>query len=244
MARTIIEPNMTNAAYPVTFRLKLWVQSNTHPYYRLLRSLGRGASVVDIGCGNHSPKRHKYLRPDIRYVGVDIQRYNLDTHDERLADRIVIVRREHFAADVLELVGERSADLVALKHVIEHVEDPPRTISAAARLLKPGGRIFLAFPAEHTPTLPSAIGTLNFYDDPTHKWLPRLTDIRGVPTATGLEIETVIAGWSHPALSAVGAVEYAFKRALKWVSGAPLVSSWFLWSLFKFESIVIARRKA
>jgi SAM-dependent methyltransferase len=219
-----------------------WAKQQLQPYAKLVASLPSNARVVDIGCGNHSPSDHKRLREDIHYTGVDIQRYALDAGDDRAADRIVILARETYDRDLIAQLGEGCADLVTMKHVIEHLDAPLDTLRTCVRLLAPGGRIYLAFPSERSATAPSADGTLNFHDDATHVWLPDVDQIAGVLTACGLTIETQIRAWSHPLLSAVGAIEYGAQRARQAIRGGRLRSSPFLWSLFGFEAIVIARR--
>jgi SAM-dependent methyltransferase len=44
-----------------------------------------------------------------------------------------------------------SFDLIVLKDVIEHVDDRPALFALMARLLRPGGRVFLAFPPWQMP---------------------------------------------------------------------------------------------
>src|SRR5439155_22069842 len=41
---------------------------------------------------------------------------------------------------------EAHYDAVSLNHVIEHLHDPVRTLKICHRILKPGGRIFIATP--------------------------------------------------------------------------------------------------
>ena len=222
--------------------MRAWAKRHLDPYARLVLSLPAGARLVDVGCGNHSPSRHRRLRPDLRYIGVDIERYNLDEEDDRAAERIVILPRDGYADRLLAELGEASADVVTMKHVIEHLDAPLPTLATVVRLLKPRGQIFLSFPSENSPNLPSAQGSLNFHDDPTHVWLPRVSEIVDALRTAGLAVEMVAPSWGHPVLSAIGVVQYGAQRLRQIAFGRPLVSSPFLWSLFGFESIVIARR--
>ena len=43
---------------------------------------------------------------------------------------------------------------------------------AMLQSLKDGGQIFISFPSERSITFPSRAGTLNYYDDLTHKEFP------------------------------------------------------------------------
>jgi SAM-dependent methyltransferase len=59
-------------------------------------------------------------------------------------------------------------------HLIEHLHDLTLLLQEAARLLKPGGRIYFETPHPKSLALSSPAGaaagtfTLNFFDDPTH----------------------------------------------------------------------------
>ena len=225
----------------MTHSVRLVFKKLIDPYAKVLMTLQPGAMVIDIGCANHSPKHHKEIRPDIVYTGVDIDRTTLDAEDERAASQIIILSPETFAPSLEAAVGPSRADLVTMKHVIEHVDDPFGTLRVAIKLLKQGGTLFLSFPSEKSVHLPSARGTLNFHDDPTHVWLPDLQAILRTIKENNLTVEMAVSGWGHPILSAAGFVEYRVQRIRQLLWGTPLVSSPFLWSLFGFETIVVAR---
>jgi SAM-dependent methyltransferase len=59
-------------------------------------------------------------------------------------------------------------------HVVEHLKEPSRLIREAARVLKPGGRLYIETPHPKSVNLKSARGkgtehvTVNFFDDETH----------------------------------------------------------------------------
>jgi ubiquinone/menaquinone biosynthesis C-methylase UbiE len=222
--------------------LRLAIKKRIDPYTKVLTALRPGATVIDIGCANHSPKNHKEIRPDIVYNGVDIDRSTLDAEDERAASQIVILPPSTFAPGLEAAFAPSRADLVTMKHVIEHVDNPFGTLRVAIRLLNAGGLLYLAFPSEKSLHSPSAQGTLNFYDDPTHVWLPDVQAILRTLKEHNLTVETLVTGWGHPLMSAVGFFEYRAQRMRQTLWGTPLVSSPFLWSLFGFETIVVARR--
>jgi 2-polyprenyl-3-methyl-5-hydroxy-6-metoxy-1,4-benzoquinol methylase len=215
------------------------VKRQIDPYTRVVAALPPNATVVDVGCGNHSPKRHRELRPDLRYYGVDVQRYNLDAEDDRAAARILILSRENFSVELGAALGREMADLVTLKHVIEHLDRPIETLLAAAALVKPAGRMFLSFPSEESVGFP---GGLNFRADATHVWLPRRDEISRALRSAGLALETFEPNWRHPLLSAVGALEYGYQKARQRIFDTEIGASPFLWSLFGFETVVVARR--
>jgi SAM-dependent methyltransferase len=89
-----------------------------------------GTRVVDIGCGT-KPFRELF-HPDCEYTGVDF--------DGRSAADIV-----HDLGQSLPL-EDGCANVVILSEAIEHVPDPELVLSEAARVLAPGGELFLSAP--------------------------------------------------------------------------------------------------
>ena len=65
-------------------------------------------------------------------------------------------------------------DAITCMHLVEHLRDVTMLLKETARLLKPGGRIYLETPHPKSLALSSPRGaaagsfTLNFFDDPTH----------------------------------------------------------------------------
>jgi SAM-dependent methyltransferase len=57
--------------------------------------------------------------------------------------------------------ADGAADLVILRHVIEHLEDIPRTVRECARILRPGGHLLAL-----TPHFSDASSWI----DPEHRW--------------------------------------------------------------------------
>ncbi len=53
-------------------------------------------------------------------------------------------------AETLGKVSDNSQDFVIANHVIEHMANPIGTLVQWSRVLKPGGRLFLAVPDKHT----------------------------------------------------------------------------------------------
>ena len=86
--------------------------------------------VVDIGCGT-KPFRGLFAG-GCDYLGVDF--------DGRSAADLV-----HDLGQPLPL-EDGSADVVLLSEVIEHVPDPELLLAEAARLLRPGGELFVSAP--------------------------------------------------------------------------------------------------
>jgi SAM-dependent methyltransferase len=70
--------------------------------------------------------------------------------------------------------ADGTMDAITCMHLVEHLKDLGLLLKEAARLLKPGGRIYFETPHPKSLALSSPRGTaagtftLNFFDDPTH----------------------------------------------------------------------------
>jgi hypothetical protein len=79
-------------------------------------------------------------------------------------------------------------------HLIEHLHDLSLLLCEAARLLKPGGRIYFETPHPKTLVMPSPRGrgagtfTLNFFDDRTHVRPVAMGALAEALTEVGLEV--------------------------------------------------------
>jgi SAM-dependent methyltransferase len=89
---------------------------------------GADGIMLDIGCGGFLEKYN--FAKGVRYYGLDITS-----------------RATHIRGDALYLpVRDSTADWVLLVAVLEHVLDPMRVLQETRRVLKPGGRVYVAVP--------------------------------------------------------------------------------------------------
>ena len=63
-------------------------------------------------------------------------------------------------------------DAIICSHNLEHCNDRYGTLSAIIDKLNNRGKLYISFPSEKTINLPKRKGTLNYYDDLTHKDSP------------------------------------------------------------------------
>jgi SAM-dependent methyltransferase len=112
------------------------------------------ARVLEIGCAEAGVLK-AFLDRGATAVGVDRNGGRLERGKTFLADavrdgRLRLLHQD--AQDLLEHEQFRSYfDVIVLKDVIEHVEDRPALFGVMARLLCPGGRVFMSFPPWRMP---------------------------------------------------------------------------------------------
>lgn len=211
------------------------------PRFSHFRRLGlkwQNPHIIDVGCGNNSPKLTKKWFNNCHYVGVDIQRYNNDDESMALVDQFVLVTPD---GDGYDAIPDSSADIILMNHVVEHMPDPATVIRKMCAKLKPGGVIWIAFPSVKSLSFPSAIGTLQFCDDDTHIRVVDVKDVSNVLLDNGLKV--VHAGPTRDLLRAmVGAFILPLALLNKLVTGKLYARG--LWYLYGFEDHVLAVKRS
>jgi SAM-dependent methyltransferase len=134
-----------------------WVPANateeistvvSRPLVELIQGLDLQSLVLDIGCG---PGRVLgfLARRGVRCIGLDRSRVSLGLAISRYG-------RPGAVADNLSLpLADGTADVVISDGVIHHTENPYAAFNENFRVLKPGGRMYLAVykPSGHYPFL-------------------------------------------------------------------------------------------
>jgi SAM-dependent methyltransferase len=152
----------------VISNILMWIKPNSKRVF--IKNLGKNARIFDIGCGNDSAILIKGILPKCNYTGIDIDDYNISDACKSLMDTYVLSKPDEFS----DMIGtfKSSFDGVISNHNLEHCDEPSKTLDSMLLSLKAGGKIFLAFPSKETVRFPSREGTLNYFDDKTHKYSP------------------------------------------------------------------------
>jgi 2-polyprenyl-3-methyl-5-hydroxy-6-metoxy-1,4-benzoquinol methylase len=151
-----------------------------------------GLDWIDIGCGTGDLLRAVRDRSAPRtLVGTDI----IDWLTEDLRDDVDLV------TGPAELVANRlgSADRVLMIEVLEHLESPWTTLRAAARLVRPGGRLVVTTPnigsLRHRIELPIRGQLTSFRPDNLAHLTPVLPHtVRHLLRAEGLAVSSAYVG--------------------------------------------------
>jgi len=209
------------------------------PKIRVTQSMFQSSSrlsILDIGCGNDSPSLFKHWYPNSIYHGLDVAHYNLSEKDEKMMDKFIIVKPGQSYNEILI----QKYDIIVMNHVIEHMNDSSERVEELCNFLNPGGILYTAFPSVKSLSFPSAIGTLNFCDDPTHVFVPCIRDISNILLANGVKV--IYAGKSKDSIRyIIGFILniYQYIRKLFFQN----TNAKGLWFYYGFESSVIGIKK-
>jgi 2-polyprenyl-3-methyl-5-hydroxy-6-metoxy-1,4-benzoquinol methylase len=143
-------------------------------------------TLLDIGCGNHSPSQTKRYFPHCTYHGLDVQEYNIDASDYKAMDHFYKIDLD---TDSLSHLPDNFYDVIIMSHVLEHLAHPYQTLNTLCSKLRPGGKIYLEFPSLRSFGFPSMEGTLQFCDDGTHIFMPNPYEVANLLLKNGIAIK-------------------------------------------------------
>lgn len=135
---------------------------------RFVAATPAAGALLDLGSSDGETLGHMAeLRPDLRLFAAD-KAGQPEQYPAGCQFRSVDLERGKLPW------LDHSMDAITCMHLIEHLHDLTSLLAEAARLLKPGGRIYFETPHPKSLALASPRGaaagrfTLNFFDDPTH----------------------------------------------------------------------------
>jgi 2-polyprenyl-6-hydroxyphenyl methylase/3-demethylubiquinone-9 3-methyltransferase len=156
-----------------------------------------GFGVVDLGCGGGLLAVPLAVR-GASVIGLDRSPRSVRAAKDAAARSGVAQRCRFAVGDLIDTPLEAGAyDLALLSDVIEHVEDPAAALREAARLLRPGGRLFVNTlnRTRRARVLAVAVAeTLGYVPRGTHD--PRLfvkpTELLAYASAAGLRCDELL----------------------------------------------------
>ena len=183
----------------------------------------RNGSLLDLGSSDGQTLCHmSELRPDLSFASVDIA-----GKPARVPDNTTFAKAD-LESDKLPW-SDNSFEAITCMHVVEHMKTGKTLWSEIARLLKPGGRVYLETPGPESVTTQSPPATfrgkitLNFYDDPTHIRPVSIAELASAASAVGLAVKRtgrsrnwLFAG-AYPLLSLLPETRKRYVAKLHWL---------------------------
>jgi SAM-dependent methyltransferase len=222
----------------MTFKDRISILMNPRSKYSFLwncskRYHNQQQVLLDVGCGNNSVFHVKHYYPDCYYIGLDIGDYNLEPENKLLMDEYIVTTPEKFASEIENL---EKVDVIISAHNIEHCNEPDRVMKTMFNKLKTGGCIYMSFPNSESVNFPHRQGTLNFYDDDTHQYVPDFDRILSLMEENGIKIEFCSKAYKPFLMYLRGALKEPLSRKNKKVM-------WGTWAYWGFETVIWGRKQ-
>lgn len=174
------DPGVAGSAsfYAALGKSQQYYSTTRWEFTEVLRRLPDDPDLVDIGCGDGfflslvkgTRKRGLELNPD--------------------AVRRAVARGLNVREGLLPVLPDASADVLTLFQVLEHVEKPVEVLSDAARVLRPGGRLFVAVPNNDAYIGRALHDPLNAPPHHPLRWRPDA--LRHVPKVAPFDLEELL----------------------------------------------------
>jgi len=148
-------------------------------YSKKISFSGENKNFLDIGCGNSSPLRFAYMfDKNYNYYGLDREEYNIRTADKSIG-KIYSIDLEK--QNIKEILKNTKFSIINFTHVIEHLNNGYDVISQLREIQPKGGLLYIETPSPESITFKSTgSGTLNFFDDASHKKVYPIDEIEKI----------------------------------------------------------------
>ena len=102
-----------------------------------------GKQVIDVGCGG-GILAESMAKNGATVTGIDLGDAPLNVAKLHGMESGVTVNYQKISAEQMATQHQEQFDVVTCMEMLEHVPDPSQTIASCAKLVKPGGHIFLS----------------------------------------------------------------------------------------------------
>ena len=154
----------------------------------------RSARVLDVGCGG-GILSEAMAAAGANVTGIDLAPRVLEVARLHLLESGHTVDYREISAEALAEESPGTFDAITCMEMLEHVPDPASIIAACARLLKPGGRLFVSTlnrtPAAFALAIAGAEYALKLLPRGTHHYAQfiRPSELARCLRASGFELE-------------------------------------------------------
>ena len=220
-----------------TFSLSKWIRFQNPKFTFLKKSFGdKNFRLLDIGTGNHSATKTKFLFPQCEYYGLDLTKdYNNDEADFN-------AMRGFYEMDLTFLdfssLPNNFFDAIWLVHVIEHLHNGDEVLKGLLQKLKTNGYMYVEYPGKRSISLPSMRGTLNFKDDHSHVRLYSVKELNSLFETNNCTI--LKSGLRRSLFYVIATPGRIFFR---WLRGKAVTGNIF-WDLLGFAEFVWIKKNA
>jgi SAM-dependent methyltransferase len=201
----------------------------------LEKNIPKQSRLLDVGCGNNSPQIIKQFRPDLYYIGIDVGIYRQSGDVNFFADEFVLTSPENFHLEIEK--RKNTCHAVISSHNLEHCNEPDKVLLAMIQALQKDGFLYLSFPSEASIHFPTRSGTLNFYDDETHKTVPSFEKVLSTLKSNGMKIIKLRKRNRSILTFIIGLCFEPYGHLMN--KQAPMGGTW---ALYGFETIIIAQK--
>jgi SAM-dependent methyltransferase len=165
------------------------------PYLSRLGYFKNGSSIAEIGCAEGGVIAAFVKSGATNALGTDIQQFRLDLaieFSEKLGIKIPFIYHDIVDEEPF-LPWLRAFDIVLLRDVIEHLDNPITALKNIKRLLKPDGILYVSFPPYWSPYGGHQHTLVNFWGKfPFLHYLPLSIFQKAIASGRERDIEEVL----------------------------------------------------